>query len=125
MSNMVYVTSKSTIDSSVNEEIITFDPEILKGLKDYSIQASKLKKVFLSIFVKTVKNRVIEHLRTQFELIDINNTGLIDKEELSKALKQANIDVNDEDIENIFKRVNIKGNGEINYCEFIAATMKV
>jgi len=65
----------------------------------------------------------IEDLRKEFEKIDTDNSGLVDAEELSKALKAASIDITDEQIEDIIKEIDVAGNREINYSEFIAATL--
>jgi Ca2+-binding EF-hand superfamily protein len=57
--------------------------------------------------------------------VDVNHTGLIDSEELMNAISAANIDINPGEIESIIESINFKGNGEINYSEFIAATISV
>jgi Ca2+-binding EF-hand superfamily protein len=58
-------------------------------------------------------------------LVDVNFTGLIDSEELMNAIKAAKIEINQSEVEAIIESVNFKGNGEINYSEFIAATISV
>ena len=41
------------------------------------------------------------------------------------AIKAAKIDINQQEVDAIIESVNFKGNGEINYSEFIAATLTV
>lgn len=41
----------------------------------------------MNLFVKVTNAKEFEVLRSQFEKLDENNTGNIDAEELSKALK--------------------------------------
>lgn len=67
----------------------------------------------------------IDHLRKQFEIVDVNHTGLIDAEELMNAIKAAGIEIKPEEVDSIIESINFKGNGEINYSEFIAATVSV
>jgi Ca2+-binding EF-hand superfamily protein len=55
--------------------------------------------------------------------VDVDHTGLIDAEELTKAIKSLKLDIAPEEVDNIISRVNFQGNGEINYSEFIAATL--
>ena len=40
------------------------------------------------MLVKSVRDKEIEHLRKQFEEIDVDHTGLIDADELAKAIKK-------------------------------------
>jgi Ca2+-binding EF-hand superfamily protein len=47
----------------------------------------------LNVLVKSISSKDIEHLRNQFELVDVNHTGLIDAEELMNAIKAAGIDI--------------------------------
>ena len=58
-------------------------------------------------------------------MVDVNHTGLIDAEELMNGIRAAGIDIKPEEVEAIIQSVNFKGNGEINYSEFIAATISV
>ena len=50
---------------------------------------------------------------------------MINKEELMEAMKNAQISIDDRDIDNIMKQVDYKGNAKINYTEFLAATISV
>lgn len=58
-------------------------------------------------------------------MVDVNHTGLIDAGELMNGIKVAGIDISEKEVEEIIESVNFKGNGEINYSEFIAATLSV
>lgn len=58
-------------------------------------------------------------------MVDVNHTGLIDAEELMNGIKAAGIDISQNEVNKIIESVNFKGNGEINYSEFIAATVSV
>ena len=57
--------------------------------------------------------------------IDKDRTGLINQEELRKAIKQSDIKISDEDIDKIILEVDYFGNGKINYTEFLVATVDV
>ncbi|CDW90587.1 protein kinase domain containing protein [Stylonychia lemnae] len=103
----------------------TLDPDVILNLQKFSQGTSKFKKAALNVLVKTISGREIEHLKRQFEMVDVNHTGLIDAEELMNGIKAAGIDVKPEEVDKIIESVNFKGNGEINYSEFIAATISI
>ena len=58
-------------------------------------------------------------------MLDVDSTGLIDKDELTRAIAKSNVEMNEEEIGKIMAEVNIKGNGEISYSEFLAATLEL
>lgn len=64
-----------------------------------------------------------EELKSQFEAIDLDNTGMVKATELTIALKTLNLYHNDEEIKKIVSEIDYYGNGMINYSEFIAATL--
>ena len=66
----------------------------------------------------------VENLRKQFELIDTDHSGIIDANELAAAMKKnESIQVPDDEIDKIIDEVDFAGNGQINYHEFLAATV--
>jgi len=56
-------------------------------LKDYKAQ-STLKKEAMNVLVKMLNNKEIYDLKKQFELLDIDNSGMIHAQELKTALQQ-------------------------------------
>ena len=94
-------------------------------MQKFSKGTSKFKKAALNVLVKTINGKEIEHLRKQFEMVDVDHTGLIDAEELMNGIKSAGVDISEQEVNKIIESVNFKGNGEINYSEFIAATLSI
>lgn len=82
-----------------------------------------LKKTAMSVLVKLVTAKEIGQLKKQFEAIDTDFTGYIDAEELSEAMKKSNLKVPAQEIDKIISEIDYKGNKQINYSEFIAATL--
>lgn len=70
------------------------DPDIIKNLQQFSKSTSKFQKAALNVLVKSISNKEIEHIKKQFELVDVNFTGLIDSQELMNAIKTAKLDLN-------------------------------
>ena len=68
-------------------------------------------------------------LRDSFRAMDITNCGIINIEQVKKAIKLddkiSHIDENQNNklIEKIFARIDVDKDGEINYSEFLAATV--
>jgi Ca2+-binding EF-hand superfamily protein len=58
-------------------------------------------------------------LRRQFKIMDDNNSGSLDLYEFRKGIKDFQIDIDEKDIDNLFKAFDINGNGDIDFDEFI------
>ena len=64
-------------------------------------------------------------LREIFENLDQDQTGFITPEELAKAIRESNLNLSQDQIEEIMENVDIHKNGKINYSEFLAATISL
>jgi calmodulin len=62
-------------------------------------------------------------LLSQFKLLDKDNTGVISKQNLTDAVHEANLDLDEKEISSIIEQVDYETNGTISYTEFLAATM--
>ena len=69
-----------------------------------------------------LKTAEIEHARTIFRSIDKDNSGLLDAEEIHKALTSLNVNVKLEDAEIMVNMADADGNGELDVrpCLFCA-----
>ena len=100
------------------------DPNIVQNLREYK-GMSALKKVAMNILVKMADNKDIEHLRELFINIDKDSTGFITVKELKEAMNEANIKIDDTELERIINEMDYGGDKRVNYSEFIAATISV
>lgn len=98
------------------------DIDILHNLKEFK-STSTLKKTAMRVLVKMLTTKEIGKLKAQFETIDTDNTGYIDAEELAEAMKKSNLSVPASEIDRIIREIDYKGNHQINYSEFLAATL--
>jgi len=64
----------------------------------------------------------IEALNEQFKVLDTENTGFIDANELASAMKSSKLNLSDREVDVIMNEVDYAGNQKINYSEFLAAT---
>jgi Ca2+-binding EF-hand superfamily protein len=74
--------------------------------------------------IKLLKPEEIGELKLIFEEIDVKNTGTIDASELTRAIVNSNISISQEKVYQMIKEIDYQGNGQINYCEFLSATVQ-
>lgn len=79
----------------------------------------------MTMMVKMADQKQVEYLMEQFRAIDEDQTGLITRDELFKALKSSDLQIDNDQIESIIDEVDYFGNKRINYSEFLMATLDV
>lgn len=85
-----------------------------------------LKKAAMNMLVKMADSRTIEVLRSQFEKMDLDKTGMINAEELKQAIAMnKEIDISEQEVQQIISEVDYFGNHKINYSEFLVATINL
>jgi len=62
-------------------------------------------------------------LRNEFERIDTDKSGMIDVNELKKAVEKFRNDIPQDEVTSVIERLDYDLNKQINYSEFIAATI--
>ena len=75
------------------------------------------------MFDDLVLNKEKEY-KSIFEMHDSNKDGSVNSLELANILKSININISDEEIKEIMTEIELEGNGEINYDEFISILNK-
>ena len=59
------------------------------------------------------------NLKTAFEYFDKDKSGNISKDELLQCMQDEDLTITEEEIDRMIKEVDIDGDGEINYKEFL------
>ena len=78
------------------------------------------------MLVKMADSESIEGLRSEFQKLDKDGTGMISTDELKLAIKlNPSCDINEEQVDSIIDEVDYFGNHKINYTEFLVATLDV
>jgi calcium-dependent protein kinase len=99
------------------------DPEIDTTFMRRFIQANKhsmFKAAAMNLFIKYVSEEEIRKITEQFKAIDTDNSGYIEIDEFTKAIKKMNSKISPNMIEKIFKNIDCYSqNNKINYSEFI------
>ena len=107
--------------NTVNLLSLDFDPIFLK---EYA-QSTFIKKLTLVFIASRLDENEIEELRKIFEAFNTQKDGQISYEELKQGLIQMKSNnMNEEQICDLFKKIDVGNNGKIDYTEFLAATLQ-
>lgn len=88
-------------------------------------EVSEFKKMALMIIAHQSSTDEIIQLRKAFDQFDVANDGTINFSEFRDAIKSICSKYSDEDIENMFKSVDVGRDDKIYYLEFLASTLEV
>jgi len=98
------------------------DPQIIESMRQFK-GISKLKKEAMNVLVKMLDEKDLEHLRQQFRKMDTDNSGVIDAVELETAIRALGLEMPANEIKKIIENIGLNGTNQINYTEFLAATI--
>eukprot|EP00347_Sterkiella_histriomuscorum_P016684 403352253 len=99
----------------------SFDSKIIQRIKEFRAP-QRLQVEALTFLVNNVTKEIdFKTLRDAFRVLDKKNTGLLTVNEIKEAFKGSNF--SQEDLNDIFKNIDLNHDGEINYSEFLAATV--
>lgn len=94
----------------------------ISNLKSFQ-NANKLKKTILTFIASQLNSSEISQLGTMFTSLDKNGDGVLTIEEINGALKEHG-KANSGELESILRSLDTDQSGNINYTEFIAATIE-
>lgn len=85
------------------------------------VRMTKLKRLALNILSRQLTTTELQQLRVVFNAIDTDSSGKISAHELQQALEKHAKDAN---IPELLDAIDVSGDQEIDYHEFLAATMQ-
>jgi calcium-dependent protein kinase len=103
--------------------VLTLQEGLVERLHAFRLR-SKFMKAALHVIAGQLDESRIRDLRDVFVSFDTNGDGLITHSELRRGLQQAGIRIPKPDVEDIMDSVDCDGSGEIDYTEFLAATLE-
>jgi calcium-dependent protein kinase len=99
---------------------VSINQSVVSSMRSFNV-ANKLKKAALNVAARQVDFAKVEELRNIFLALDKNGNGSINGAELAEGLKTANLDTSD--LEEIVNGLDSDNSGEVDYTEFLAASM--
>ena len=112
--------------------IKNFAPNATKHLKNLNVKHLKLykqlcgfKKMIITYIASRLNDKEIMELKNIFIEIDTNNDGTISLEEMKTAIKKIKSkDIKENEVDDIFKGIDTDSNNQIEFTEFISATLE-
>ena len=98
------------------------DPKIFNNLRNYK-EIPTLKKEAMKVIVNMMNDKDIKELKKAFRRIDNDNSGMISHQELLKVMKEVGFNYSEEESKLIIKAIKKTDDKEINYSDFLAATI--
>ncbi|RCV19169.1 hypothetical protein SEVIR_3G379300v4 [Setaria viridis] len=98
------------------------DSAVLSRLKQFSAM-NKLKKMALRVIAENLSEEEIAGLKEMFKMMDTDNSGQINFEELKAGLQRVGANMKESEIYQLMQAADIDNSGTIDYGEFIAATL--
>lgn len=101
----------------------TFDKSVLFNIKKFNIQ-NKIQKAIYYFMVSHMSNKDDERrLNNAFKSLDVNNDGVLTRQELHDGFRKSQHHLNDSSLSGIMERVAFDNKDSIEYNEFLAAAM--
>ena len=103
---------------------VQIDNVVLQRMKHFS-NVNKFKKLGYLAMAKTLTKEEITGLKEMFTMFDTDKSGTITIGELQKGLASKGATATSTEITELMKSMDMDGSGELDYEEFIAATLSV
>jgi calcium-dependent protein kinase len=96
------------------------DVSVLESLRSFA-SMNVLKRTAYGLITASTSACETDSLEGQFKMLGAKNRGTISMNELVEALKE-HLGMSEDDARELFGRLDLAGDGHINYSEFLAAT---
>jgi len=96
------------------------DVSVLESLRSFA-SMNVIKRTAYGLITASMSTCETDSLEAQFKMLGAQNRGTISMNELVDALRE-HLGMSDDDARELFSRLDLAGDGRINYSEFLAAT---
>lgn len=113
-------------DSTADFHAVTLSPKIFDRLKAFG-QANKFQKVAKRYIAESMHENEIQELKEAFLEIDKDNSGTLTHDEIKSCIEKHLHEASSKSssiAKEALKIMDINGDSQINYLEFVAATME-
>jgi len=111
-------------ERDIPDEQILLSEDTLNRMRSFSDQ-TKLRKAALTLLVKILDDAEVAYLRSVFEKIDYDKSGLLDTTELKQAVKESKINISERELELLIDNIDNNDNRMIDYTEFITSCIDI
>lgn len=98
------------------------NPKIIENIANYK-DIPTLKKEAMKVIVNMMNDKEVKDLKNAFRKIDIDNSGMISHLELQKIMNETGKQYSEDETKLIIKTIKKTDDLEINYSDFLAATI--
>lgn len=109
--------------SHASQESVPHAISGIKGSLERFINMNKLKRAALQVIAEQLTETELIGLRATFDAMDTNRDGKLTYAELQQALESQGFDMLKDELVNIINGLGLDDTNEIQYSEFLAATM--
>ncbi|KAI3716660.1 hypothetical protein L1987_67684 [Smallanthus sonchifolius] len=97
--------------------------EVVKSRLKQFLMMNKLKKQALRVVAEHLSVEEVAGIREDFRMIDTDNKGKINLEELRIGLQKRGHQVNDADLQNLMESADVDRDGTLDFGEFVAVAL--
>ncbi|KAL6957655.1 Calcium-dependent protein kinase 14 [Sarracenia purpurea var. burkii] len=101
---------------------VSLGESVRARLKQFSVM-NKLKKNALKVIAEHLSVEEVAGIKEGFELMDINNKGKINLDELREGLQKLGHQIPDSDLHILMEAGDVDNDGHLNYGEFVAISV--
>jgi len=105
-----------------NAQNVNIQGGMVDNLRSFRSQ-NKLKKAALTVIANNLSSDQIKNLRDTFLALDADGDGKLTVAEMKEGIHKSGLKEIPEDLQKIMEGVDSDGSGEIDYTEFLAATL--
>jgi len=109
-------------ENHVKKKPVTMNLRVVESFRKFR-SFGPLKKASLALIAGQIDEEVIKPLRDIFVALDWSGDGLVSASELRMGLRKAGVKMVPEDLDELMQDLDTDGSGEIDYSEFLAATL--
>ena len=112
----------SLFEDNTKNDFKIIDQDILDSLQNFQYTNILQKETFYYL-AKLSNDKEILKLKKAFEIIDKDNSGEIEYEEIPNIFHDLGIQASEDELKSIFRSLDFHCDGKVNYSEFLAGTL--
>ena len=112
------------IQTELSQQDIRVQQSLLNNLKNFNARMKLQQAVITLMIHQLISPQEMEDQKRLFTRLDYNYDGVLDRDELIVGFRAIFGQVNENEVDEIMADVDLNGNGQIEYSEWLVATTK-